>query len=236
MSAGSKANPLLDVTLHNGVATLPGTGGGDVSGWELADDFMPRFAILLFTNDGTDDLTLGDNTDPVTLLVDGDPVGVLFEGREMILEPGDTAAAFAPADAGIMGQTWSIRSAVASNDPVDVTVVARPVVTLDEVPPTVEEIADQVWDEDEGDHIADGSMGLSLFLSKGLAQSNFVLDNTAFDSGGMMTSGRIRIFPDDVTAAAATQGGSGQGEIAEYAVSASGATPGQLQLYKVVKQ
>jgi hypothetical protein len=236
MSAGSKTNPLLDVTLHNGVATLPGTGGGDVSGWELPDDFMPRYAVLLFTNDGTDDLTLGDNTDPVTLLVDGVPVGVLFEGREMILEPGDTAAAFAPADSGSMGQTWSIRSAVASNDPVDVTVVARPIVTMDEVPPTVDEIADQVWDEDLSGHDAADSTGLALLLSKGLSQCNFVLDETAFDSAGMMTSGRIRIFPDAATAAAATQGGVGQGEIAEFLISASGATPGQLQLYKAVQQ
>lgn len=236
MSAGSKTNPLLDVTLHNGVATLPGTGGGDVSGWEMANDFMPRFAVLLFTNNGADELTLGDNTEPVTLLVDGIPVGVLFEGREAIIPVGDTIAAFAPSDAGSMGQTWSISSPVSSLSAVDVTVVARPIVTMDEVPPTVDEIADQVWDELLSGHLTANTTGLALAIAQGLSQANFVLDNTSFDAAGMMTSGRIRLFPDAATAGAATQGGSGQGEFATFLVSASGSTPGQLQLYKVVKQ
>lgn len=236
MSAGSKANPLLDVTLHNGVATLPGTGGASVAAWELANDFMPRFAILLFTNNGAADLTLGSNTDPVTLLVDGVPVGVLFEGREAILGPADTIAAFTPADAGSMGQTWSVSAAVDSLAAVNVSVVARPIVTTDEIPPTAAAIADQVWDEVLSGHLAANSTGLALFLSKGLGQCNYVLDSTSFDAAGMMTSARIRIFANAAAASAATQGGVGEGEVAAFLITASGATPGQLQLYKVAQQ
>lgn len=238
MSTGSKANPLLDITLHNGVSTLPGTGGASVASWEMSNDFMPRYAVLLFTNDGAADLTLGDNTEPVTLLADGIPVGVLFEGREAILGPGDTIAAFAPADAGAMGQTWSIAAPVSSTNTVDVTIVARPIVTFDDVstPPTAAAIADQVWDEALSGHLSAGSTGLALFLSKGLAQCNYVLDQTTFDSAGMLTAGRIRIFSNAAGASSATQGGSGQGEIASFLITASGATPGQLQLYKVIQQ
>lgn len=232
MSAGSKANPLLEVTLHSGVATLPGTGGGDISGWDLGDDFFPRFAVLIFTNNGIGELTLGDNTDPVTLLVDGVPVGVLFEGREAILDPAGSIVAFAPADAASMGTTWSISAAVSSPDPVDVTIAAQPITTLDV---TSSEIADSVWDEAIAGHLTTGSAGLALFLSKGLAQCNYVLDNTTFDSAGMLTGGRIRIFPNAATAGAATNGGAGEGEVASFTISASAPTPGQLQIYKVVQ-
>lgn len=236
MSVGSKTNPLLDVTLHNGVATLPGTGGASVASWELANDYMPRFAVLIFTNDGAAELTIGDNTDPVTLLVDGVPVGVLFEGRSAVLGVGDSIVAFAPADAGVMGQTWSISAAVSSGAAVDVSVVARPIVTTDEIPPTAAAIADQVWDEVLSGHLAANSTGLALFLSKGLAQCNYVLDQTSFDSAGMLTAARIRIFANAAAASSATQGGSGEGEVAAFLITASGATPGQLQLYKVVQQ
>lgn len=239
MSAGSRAEPSLDVTLHNNVATLPGTGGSSVAAWEMANDYMPRTAVLIFTNNGDDDLTLGDSTSPVTLVVGGVPAGVLFEGRQAILEPGDTMYAFAPLDAGALGQTWAISSPVASPDPVEVTVVARPIVAIDDAivtPPTVGAIADQVWDEALSGHFTAGSTGLALFLSKGLSQCNYVLDQTTFDGDGMMTGGRIRIFADAAGANSATQGGSGQGEVAAFLVSASGSTPGQLQLYKVVQQ
>jgi len=202
----------------------------------MTNEFMPRFAVLIFTNNGLDDLTLGDNTEPVTLLVDGVPVGVLFDGREAIIPTGDTIAAFAPADAGSMGQTWSISAPVNSVSSVDVTVVARPLVTTDEVPPTANEISDQVWDEVLSGHLSSNSTGLALFLAKGLAQSNYVLDNTTFDSAGMLTGGRIRIFPDSGTAGAATSGGVGEGEVAEFTISASAPTPGQLQIYKVVQE
>lgn len=62
---------------------------------------------------------------------------------------------------------------------------------------------------------------------------NQVIDNTVFDTDGMMTGGRIRVFPDATTANAATAGGSGQGELVAFTVTASG-PDGQFTLMKVV--
>lgn len=97
-------------------------------------------------------------------------------------------------------------------------------------------VSDDVWDEALSGHLTAGSMGQALFLAKGMAQCNYVLDQTTFDAAGMLTSGRIRIFANAAAATSATQGGSGQGEVAAFLISASGSTPGQLQLYKVVQQ
>lgn len=117
-----------------------------------------------------------------------------------------------------------------------VSMVASTVTAAAIATDAVNEIADQVWDEALSGHLSAGSTGLALFLSKGLSQCNYVLDQTSFGGDGMMIEGRIRIFADAAGASAATQGGSGQGEIASFSVSASGSTPGQLQLYKVVQQ
>jgi len=102
--------------------------------------------------------------------------------------------------------------------------------------PSAATVADAVWDEALSGHMAAGSAGLALFLAKGLAQCNYVLDNTEFNASGMMTAGRIRVFATPQAAAAATEGGSDEGEVATFAVAASGTTSGRLQLYKVYQE
>jgi hypothetical protein len=71
-------------------------------------------------------------------------------------------------------------------------------------------------------------------MAKGLSQCQFVLDNTSYDASGLMTVGRIRIFPDAATATAATDGGAGEGEIATVNITASG-TGGLADIYKAIQ-
>lgn len=96
-------------------------------------------------------------------------------------------------------------------------------------------IADAVWEELIADHQSvAGSFAESMMIMRGLAQNNFVLDNTTFDGAGLMTAGRIRVFSSAAAATAATQGGTGQGEIAAFAITATGSS-GQASLYKSIR-
>lgn len=52
-----------------------------------------------------------------------------------------------------------------------------------------------IWDEQESYHRIEGSTGESAAISKGLAHHNFILDTTVYSPSGVMTSGRIRLFP-----------------------------------------
>lgn len=58
---------------------------------------------------------------------------------------------------------------------------------------------------------------MSIIL--GLVQSNFYLDQTTYNSSGLLVSGRIRIFPDKATTDSATDGGAGEGELASFQIS-----------------
>jgi hypothetical protein len=223
----------LNVALYTATATMDGTGGGSIAGWDDADGYFPNSAMLLFTNAGTQPVTLGDELTPVQFFSDGNLVGLLFEGRTLTIDAGDTVWWPAPKGAMLAGTTWSIAAVLESAALVSVTVIARP----------VEEaliaagralVADAVWDEALAGHFTAGSAGLALFLAKGLSQANFVLDNTAYDASGLLTTGRIRVFPDAATATAATDGGVGEGEVALFNVTASG-TAGLADFYRVVQ-
>lgn len=76
--------------------------------------------------------------------------------------------------------------------------------------------------------------------TKEFDQENFFLDNTTYVADGLgklLTAARLRVFPDGATADAATDGGSSEGEIATYQVTAvAGAQAGEPATYKVVKQ
>ena len=97
-------------------------------------------------------------------------------------------------------------------------------------------IADAVLEELVSDHQSvSGSLAEAIMLIKGLAQDNYVLDSTSFNANGLMTAATIRIFSNATQVANATDGGTGQGELATFTVTAE-AEPGQgdrLKLYKV---
>lgn len=100
---------------------------------------------------------------------------------------------------------------------------------------TASEIADTVLQEVIADHAGvSGSLAEAVTIIKGLVQSNFVLDSTNY-TGDFLTSARIRIFSTGAEVAAATDGASGQGEIATFIVSAEteGAGSTDTKIYKV---
>ena len=66
-----------------------------------------------------------------------------------------------------------------------------------------------------GHHVDD------ITLVLGLVQNNFFLDSTTYNSAGLLTAGRIRIFATKTLADAATDGGSGEGELAAFAITAT---------------
>ena len=59
-----------------------------------------------------------------------------------------------------------------------------------------------------------------LKIILGLVQNNFFLDQTVYNGAGLLTSGRIRLFPDKASTDAATDGGTGEGELASFLVTA----------------
>lgn len=75
------------------------------------------------------------------------------------------------------------------------------------------------------------ALGTTSLQLLGLSNGNTVIDNVTNTVDGQ-TACRIRAFSDDAAVAAATQGGSGEGEIATYEVTATYTSPGQLLLYK----
>jgi hypothetical protein len=54
------------------------------------------------------------------------------------------------------------------------------------------------------DHLTSGSVGEALALIKGLVQDNFVLDQTTYNTRGVLLTGRIRLFLSVVDANAGT--------------------------------
>ena len=226
-------NPALNVALYTNTATMDGTGGGSIAAWDDADGYFPEGAMLVFTNTGAQDVTIGDTSNVVEFLADGNVVGTLFDGRSVTIAPGDTVWWPAPAGATIAGTTWSISAPLTSGAVASVSVTARPLEKA-LMAAAHAALADAVWDEALAGHFTAGSAGLALFLSKGLSQCNYILDNTTYDGAGMLTAGRIRVFPDAVTAAAATDGGTGEGEIASFTIATTG-TSGLAAFYRVVQ-
>ena len=65
------------------------------------------------------------------------------------------------------------------------------------------------------DSPTEGVMALTL----GLMQNNFFLDSTIYNSAGLLTGGRIRIFPTKAATDLATDGGVGEGELAVFNIT-----------------
>jgi len=103
--------------------------------------------------------------------------------------------------------------------------------------PSADQIADAVLEELISEHWTNAdSLAGALRLVRGLAKRNFVLDNTTFNSKGLLTVGRLRLFDTKAAAGAATDGGSGEGEFAALTISgvAEDDNAGRLKIGKVV--
>jgi hypothetical protein len=81
------------------------------------------------------------------------------------------------------------------------------------IPPFV---ADAVWDELQSGHQAIGSFGDLMQRVAALQKENYLIDTIVYNTQGLMTSGRIRLFRTKAATDAATPGGTGEGEFATY--------------------
>jgi len=78
---------------------------------------------------------------------------------------------------------------------------------------------------------------MSLVL--GLVQNNFFLDSTVYNPQGLLINGRIRIFPTKNDTDLATDGGSGEGELATFNITTeSEANPHEAfaKTYRVTRE
>ena len=90
------------------------------------------------------------------------------------------------------------------------------------------DIADAVLTEVVSDHSSvAGSLAEAVAIAKGLAQDQYMLDNTTYDANGFLTAGRIRVFPTAAALAAATDGGVGEGEDFSFTIAG---TPDGVQV------
>lgn len=77
-------------------------------------------------------------------------------------------------------------------------------------------VADAVWDAMQADHTVQGSFGNLLRRIVALQKENYVIDHLEYNSIGLMTRGRIRLFLNRDTALLATKDGQNEGEFASY--------------------
>ena len=97
-------------------------------------------------------------------------------------------------------------------------------------------IADAVWDEAMASHYAGGTFGHALRVIEGMVQHNYVLDETVYNSAGLLLSARMRLFETAAETSAATAGGVGEGEVATMYVTAEAepSFPSRLKIYRVI--
>lgn len=99
------------------------------------------------------------------------------------------------------------------------------------IPPFV---ADAVWDELQSGHQAVGSFGDLMQRIAALQKENYFVDQTTYNSQGLLVFGRMRLFRTKADTDAATSGGTGEGEFATYKVTTV-AKPMQPALADTVK-
>lgn len=102
--------------------------------------------------------------------------------------------------------------------------------------PSAASIRDAILDAARTGHVALGSIGEAIALSASLLQGNFYIDQTDNSSPNGQTAARLRCFSSGVAAAAATSGGSGEGEFATFLVTTTYTGPGKVDTHRVVQQ
>jgi hypothetical protein len=77
-------------------------------------------------------------------------------------------------------------------------------------------VADAVWNAIHADHTVTGSFGDLMRRVVALQKENYFIDNTTYNTQGLLLEGRIRLFATKAEVNAATKGGSSEGEFATY--------------------
>jgi hypothetical protein len=77
----------------------------------------------------------------------------------------------------------------------------------------------------------------TVIIEQTVFADRHMLDNTVYDANGLLTSGRLRVFATAAALAAATDGGSGQGEVATLTITATpeSGVSGQPATFKVTR-
>lgn len=97
-------------------------------------------------------------------------------------------------------------------------------------------IVTAVLDELLTAHAVTGSVGDAIAIAAGLLQGNFFMDQTNNTNPNGQTASRLRIFRTGVAAAAATDGGTGEGEFATFLVTTTYAGLNKILTHRVVRQ
>lgn len=113
------------------------------------------------------------------------------------------------------------------------TTAGVPMVEVDAT--AISAIATAILDAARSGHVTVGSVGEAIALSASLLQGNFYIDNVTNTDNGQ-TAARLRCFHTGAAAAAATQGGTGQGEFATFLVTTTYSGPNKITDHRVVQQ
>lgn len=102
--------------------------------------------------------------------------------------------------------------------------------------PTAASVRDAVLNALLSDHATPGTIADGVALAAGLLQGNFLMDDVDNSNPNGQTAARLRVFRSGTDVAAATPGGTSQGEFATFIVTTTYAAPGKITSHKVVRQ
>ena len=99
-------------------------------------------------------------------------------------------------------------------------------------------IADEVWTEQLADHLSvAGSAAEQVAIIRGMVQQNYSLDQTTYNSLGLLLAGRLRLWTEASKVPATGGGSETDGLIATYNITTTPKPTNQdmVDYYKVVK-
>lgn len=102
--------------------------------------------------------------------------------------------------------------------------------------PTTSTLVNAILDELLSGHAVIGSVGDGIAIAAGLAQGNFLLDNTDNTNPNGQTSARIRVFRSSSATSSATPGGTGEGEFATFLLTTTYSGPNKVITHRAVRQ
>lgn len=162
------------------------------------------------------------------------------------LEEVETAATAADSSAGTLAATVSSVGTAVTSVQTEINAVSSAVssatLTINNIVNDVTGIAaavsalpEEFLDAMLSDHGVSGTFGEGIAIAVGMLQGNFLMDNITNTDNGQ-TQARMRLFrtPEDV--AAATSGGTGEGEFATFIVTTTYSEPGKVASHRVVQQ
>jgi hypothetical protein len=132
------------------------------------------------------------------------------------------------ASGGGEGNTW-LRVKVAGFR----TVVLR--VPIRNLAPTANAVRDAVLNAVRSGFVTSGTIGEGIAIAASLLQGNYYMDAVINSTNGQ-TAARLRCFHTGIAVAAATDGGTGEGEFATFLVSTTYSGPNKIIDHRVVQQ